>query len=390
MNSPVAPSLGEIVRTPWVESGRVPSLDGLRAVAIGLVLISHAVPRSQGSNWDRWIGQLGGVGVDVFFVISGFLITLLLLRELDRTGGVDLNAFYWRRALRILPAYWIFLTCMGALVVSGYERVPASDFAAAFGYVMNFTPVHGGRRLLEHSWSLSVEEHFYLVWPWIFAMAGRRISVRILMGAMAISAAFRHTMRMNGINEHYDVSWWTPARMDVIAGGCLLAYLVTSSAAPRWMAKVSRHPTLIILRSLASIVISKVVLCRVSYRYSFTFDRTTTTLAITMIVLACVSASLTAFGKILNTRADHDGRPVLFPLPLAAAVLDTFSLGGLEEPLAPKLDPRRRFCRRLPCPRRAPVPSAQGPDRAGPPRLIAELAAASTLATGSLLGIGGD
>lgn len=139
---------------------RSPALDGIRAVAIVLVVLVHIGAR-----------QGGFVGVDLFFVLSGFLITTLLLQERDLTGGVRLSRFYQRRACRLLPA-------LGAAIVLGLVArsvVPyrpaqwpywAAALAAAF-YATNwvqFTDRHA-TRLLAHTWSLAVEEQFYLLWP---------------------------------------------------------------------------------------------------------------------------------------------------------------------------------------------------------------------------------
>src|SRR5215203_5514786 len=99
----------------WLEGGRVPCLDGLRAVSIILVLLEHSslthgFPLSRATR----LGDLGHIGVSMFFVISGFLITMLLGREWTRAGSISLSGFYWRRALRILPAYLAFLAVIFA------------------------------------------------------------------------------------------------------------------------------------------------------------------------------------------------------------------------------------------------------------------------------------
>jgi peptidoglycan/LPS O-acetylase OafA/YrhL len=92
----------------WIENGRIPCLDGMRAFSIVLVLSSHVVTAG-GSIFPAALRRrtyMGGLGVDIFFVISGFLITLLLLREHKRNGEISLKSFYTRRVLRILPAYF--------------------------------------------------------------------------------------------------------------------------------------------------------------------------------------------------------------------------------------------------------------------------------------------
>jgi peptidoglycan/LPS O-acetylase OafA/YrhL len=105
---------------------RLPSLDGLRAVAITLVIAAHAVQR--GAAWipprpATYIAVLAYTGVKVFFVLSGFLITTLLLNELRQTGTLSLRTFYWRRTLRIFPAMYAFLIAIGAGYVIGVVHI---------------------------------------------------------------------------------------------------------------------------------------------------------------------------------------------------------------------------------------------------------------------------
>jgi peptidoglycan/LPS O-acetylase OafA/YrhL len=135
---------------------RVPALDGLRGVAILIVVLDHG-------EVDALRGA-GGVGVTLFFVLSGFLITGLLLREHDRDGRVALREFYLRRARRLLPALVVFLV----VVVAYYGSIAAPSAVVTMLYIAN-VPAGGDSTALffplHHMWSLAVEEQFYLVWP---------------------------------------------------------------------------------------------------------------------------------------------------------------------------------------------------------------------------------
>ena len=152
-----------------------PALDGVRALAIGAVIAFH-------------LGVLGGgwIGVDVFFVLSGFLITTLLLDERDRTGTVRLRAFWARRARRLLPALCLVLVALalyaaagGTAVVPAQLRIPAlatlfyvanwQQLLAGHGYFAHFEAVSP----LQHTWSLAIEEQYYLVWPLLVLVLGR-------------------------------------------------------------------------------------------------------------------------------------------------------------------------------------------------------------------------
>jgi peptidoglycan/LPS O-acetylase OafA/YrhL len=152
---------------------RWPGLDGLRGLAILLVLFTH-LGAQPGPHLFWQLSQGGIVGVDVFFVLSGFLITSLLVSEWDRRGSIHLPRFYMRRALRLLPA---LLVMIGLIVVASLTVVPevwrqptlsgvpyALFYASDLRWIMAGTiPAHPG--LLDPMWSLSVEEQFYLVWP---------------------------------------------------------------------------------------------------------------------------------------------------------------------------------------------------------------------------------
>ncbi|WP_238431662.1 acyltransferase family protein [Streptomyces cavernae] len=172
-------------------------IQGLRAVAVGLVVLSHA-----------GVSQVSGgyIGVDVFFVISGFLITSLLLRELGTTGRVSVRSFYARRALRLLPAssLVIAVTLGGAWLFLSTARLAeyAGDALAGALYAVNFRLAAAGTDYLaqnsppspfQHFWSLAVEEQFYLVWPLLLLLTwrvarGRRRLVAVPLGVLCLGS----------------------------------------------------------------------------------------------------------------------------------------------------------------------------------------------------------
>jgi peptidoglycan/LPS O-acetylase OafA/YrhL len=170
----------------------LPGLDGLRAIAVVAVLLFHAeVPAVQG----------GFLGVDVFFVISGYLITAILLTQWRNRRWIDLKTFYWRRARRLLPALFLVLfgvTLISVLFLRDEVATLRGDVIASLTYVTNWFFVFGqksyfessGREsLVKHLWSLAVEEQFYLVWPVLFAVAMRKLGQRGLLIAILVGAA---------------------------------------------------------------------------------------------------------------------------------------------------------------------------------------------------------
>ncbi len=144
---------------------RLTSLDGLRAVSCLMVIVGHA---SYGVGFPmvvdgKWFTFMALFGVKIFFVISGFIITHLLLKEYANTGSISLRLFYARRALRILPPYGLYLLAVWGCARLGWLPMPeAADFISATLFISNYFPTEW---FLEHTWSLSVEEQFYLIWP---------------------------------------------------------------------------------------------------------------------------------------------------------------------------------------------------------------------------------
>lgn len=199
---------------------RIPSLDGLRALSIIFVLLGHT-QSTPGFPWSNWrFGFLAESGVRIFFVISGYLITSLLLKEEAQTGRISLTSFYGRRMWRIFPVFYAYLALL--LVATGLRITapPRTDLLFAFAYISNFRPHQF--YLLGHLWSLSVEEQFYLVWPAVVVFGGPRLRKIALFGVIGFAPLFRFiALHFTALSPYVDQSTFTIA--DVIAFGCLLA-----------------------------------------------------------------------------------------------------------------------------------------------------------------------
>jgi peptidoglycan/LPS O-acetylase OafA/YrhL len=154
--------MSQLPETATRRDGRLTGLDGIRAVAVSLVLVAHFGPRSPDGGVLSAVVERGVFGVEMFFVLSGFLITHLLVREERAGGSIHLPRFYARRSLRILPP---LLAYLGALVIAGalgLVSVPTGDYLAGLLFVRNF---FGTAPETAHLWSLAIEEQFYLCWP---------------------------------------------------------------------------------------------------------------------------------------------------------------------------------------------------------------------------------
>lgn len=197
------------VPRPSFQPVRMSGLDGLRAIAVTAVVLFHA---------DFYWARGGYLGVDLFFVISGFLITGLLAREWDTTARVNLRDFYWRRAKRLLPASWLMMAMVvivAAWVASDALPHLRRDVLASLLYVTNWELLHsntsyfestGRPPLLQHLWSLAIEEQFYLLWAPLAAVLLPRLGRRalgvlaIVIGAASVTwmAMLAHTMGYPG------------------------------------------------------------------------------------------------------------------------------------------------------------------------------------------------
>lgn len=208
----------------WLERGRIPCLDGLRALSIALVFIEHSIVSSghlPAGHWRAVVGHLGGIGVDVFFAISGFLITLLLLRESRRTGTISLKGFYIRRFLRLMPAAIAFLTVVFVLFMMGTIPMSGRNWLHVMTYTVNFDP--HPRWEVGHLWSLSIEEQFYFLWPLTLLLLGAgRARVLAVVWLLAAPVVRFVMLRMHP-HDMGRFDTWTHIRVDCIAAGCLLA-----------------------------------------------------------------------------------------------------------------------------------------------------------------------
>jgi peptidoglycan/LPS O-acetylase OafA/YrhL len=255
-----------------------------------------------GANW-----AVGGyIGVDVFFVLSGFLITTLLLREYERQKHIALGRFYARRALRLLPA--VFAVCAfvlihgpqlpGAVNVRGLHNGVIgtvfyfSNWQAAFNLLPLYT-------LTEHTWSLAIEEQFYLFWPPILALLlWRRFGERKLLTVLAVlalgSAIWRGVLWSGGASQ-FRVYYGSDVRADALLIGCALAVLRYYGRLP---SRISRAAL-----PAGATLVAFVVLVRLSDGWLYYGGLTLAALATAFLIAALVVAPDSAAGRLLSLSA---------------------------------------------------------------------------------------
>jgi peptidoglycan/LPS O-acetylase OafA/YrhL len=231
----------------------IPALDGLRGLAILLVVVFHFTVRAEGSGTLRRVllhlSAAGWVGVDLFFVLSGFLITSILL-DAKGSDGYFRN-FYMRRVLRIFPLYYGTLFVAFAIVPL-FHPVAVRNQWALWAYLANFYPAKDSA--FTHFWSLAVEEQFYLVWPAVVLLLGRREMIAFCGVVIATALA----CRVGRVLNHKDAEltyYMIHCRMDSLAVGGLLALSAHGPAGMTALAKPAKWVGSIALLLLGGIYV---------------------------------------------------------------------------------------------------------------------------------------
>lgn len=216
----------------------IPALDGVRALAVLSVIL-----------WHLGVRFAAGIhGVMAFFVLSGFLITWLLLAENEQTGTVSLRKFYIRRALRIFPAFYVFWIVYVVLAAMVLHRTEWPSYISSLLYVSNYyaaltAPAHVA---MAHTWSLAVEEQFYLIWPFLFLhfRSDLRRLTRLLVGFLICVWIYRAFLFYR---LHVPPTWLGVAfetRADHLVVGCLLAVLIKRRAISPFLRAITTSPLL--------------------------------------------------------------------------------------------------------------------------------------------------
>jgi peptidoglycan/LPS O-acetylase OafA/YrhL len=265
---------------------RIPSLDGLRALSILMVILGHCVGTVGFPSWLNGFGAYSLLGVRVFFVISGFLITSLLLEEHRRNGAISLRGFYWRRTRRIFPAFYVYVAIVAIAV-----QLPWRDIVHAVTYTTNYHDDPNRSWYVGHLWSLAVEEQFYLLWPAVLCWLGRVRAARVAVLAVLLAPVFRAAGHFLVSDRLVHEAF--PTVMDAIATGCLLA--LWRPQIQQYGARIARHPLLL-----------TVVLLAIAYPYPtpgfhYVVGYSLSNLIIALLVDRAIVQHESTVGRFLNT-----------------------------------------------------------------------------------------
>lgn len=243
---------------------RMPGLDLLRAIAVVWTMLFHSfLVGGLGEDWE-WAQRYGWMGVDLFFVLSGFLIGSQVLAPLARGEGFSFGDFYLRRAFRILPAFWAVLLLY--LLWPGFREAPGMEPWWKFaGFFLNLSIDYDHNAAFSHAWSLCVEEHFYLLFPLLALGLIKRPSKAVFIATCVAIVAAGIGVR-TAAWLHYDAlapdrNWFveniyypTWNRLDGLLAGVMLA--VWKTYRPLHWAKCGRRANLVLLAGVATMALS--------------------------------------------------------------------------------------------------------------------------------------
>lgn len=274
----------------------LPGLDGLRALAVLMVIVGHAArfPGFPAAAKALLVVNFAHLGVNVFFVLSGFLITTLLLGERARTGRLSLRDFYARRTIRIFPAAYAYMAAVALCAWAGWVQLRPGDLLHALTYTTNYHHERGWA--LGHLWSLAVEEQFYLLWPLAFLLAGRRaLPVALLVLAAAPVVRTLSWLIFPGSRDGIDEEFQFVC--DALATGCALALVADRVGLARLGAMVPRG---LAACALLATLAAASLMDRPSFHLPV--GATLVNLGIAACVLRVVTHPSGISGRVLNSR----------------------------------------------------------------------------------------
>ena len=302
---------------------RIPSLDGIRALAILMVMGMHTLQQYAAGGpvpLAFFVVLNGSLGVAIFFVLSGYLITRLLLLEFDRTGSVRLRRFFLKRALRILPPLYVYLGVLWLIALTGRLALSHLDLFSSLFFLHDYAL--RSSYSTEHLWSLAVEEQFYLLWPPLLLICMHRRAGRRSPDAAAVAQPSLSQTRQRGLRRaiylavavillspvirvvsfrapegflHHGAGFHMHA--DLLSFGCLAAVAEGSARFERLYRTATRFPALLV----GALALVSALEIRFQNYWNFPLGRTCTGALIVLLLLWCVRNAESLPGRLLNS-----------------------------------------------------------------------------------------
>jgi len=300
--------IGDVDRIPK----RIPSLDGLRGVAIIMVLIGHGLHSL--SSLPPFANQLlrrcgnGELGVLVFFVLSGFLIHTLSVREIEKTGAFNWRQFYMRRVLRIFPCFYAYigvlliLIALGMVTLSWQMIVSAATFTLNYRHLWDHSSGAYDYAIIGHYWTLALEEQFYLTWPLLILLLVKRKLLPVLLAIIAIAPFLRVVFYFFTPDSRGQLSMMFHTGFDSIAAGVLLGELLRRASSKRWLEVLASKQAFVAGTLLFLLIISPFLSERFGGAYGLTVGKSLELFSLCIVITAAVTFPNTLLYRFLNWR----------------------------------------------------------------------------------------
>jgi len=298
------------MRLTGQQGTRIPSLDGLRALSIVLVLLGHggdSIPfASKVPIWASVVLENSGFGVFVFFVISGFLITSLLIQERSKSGTISIKNFYIRRAFRIWPAFYVLIAVVALLGLTHRIPLRLGELLAAALYFWNYYPA-GATWYLGHTWSLAIEEQFYFFWPLTVRIIGNSRAAYFAIGTIAFSPLIRVASYFLLPQSRPYIPIMLHTRADALMFGAAAA-LLYQNVRFQQLLKICFRSHLPVFAGIFAFLISPQLARYWRGSYQLTIGWTLEGMAVMLMMIWAVQHHTGLIGRILNSRlAVHIG-----------------------------------------------------------------------------------
>lgn len=303
----VTPPAASPSPSPPNASARIPSLDGLRGVAIALVLIGHF---SYGLKFlpPTVLGLLGNgkLGVNVFFVLSGYLIYSLSAREVRETGAFSWRNFYLRRVLRIFPCFYLFIVVLLVLKSLGLVQLAGSTLASAATFTLNYAHLwireaaSPDYHVVGHYWTLALEEQFYLTWPLLMLLFVRGRLLPVLVGVIVLAPVSRIVCYYLMPESRGQLGMMFHTAFDSIAAGVLLGEMLAAERPRQILLRLAGNGLLVAGAIVFVFLISPLVGGRLRGTYTATIGPTLDLACLTVIITAAVHFPGTLLHRFLN------------------------------------------------------------------------------------------
>jgi peptidoglycan/LPS O-acetylase OafA/YrhL len=286
-----------IQNNPRQSRGYLPTLDGWRAIAILSVIFCHESILKFGAFSTKWLYLYGDRGVDLFFSISGILICTRLLEEEDKNGFISLRGFYIRRFFRILPPAIFYLVTVSILGFFGIISVHIRELVAALCFFRNYTRLLGNIDIHNavftgHFWSLSVEEHFYLLLPGLLAFTKKRYRISILLILIALVGVNRAYQLNIDHRSWINIRWHSDVRLDALLIPAAIAIWVHAAKRKRSLDGFAKFWPMFLVLAIALIPIWE----------GTSLKATALALVFSLVVIGSVLHPQNILGKILESK----------------------------------------------------------------------------------------